>query len=69
MDDAAWITTLRQGLQALLDAWRERGSPASLVRYEALVQQPEVALPPVLAALGGMVVPARRSPSRHSIPG
>jgi hypothetical protein len=51
-DDEAWITTLRQGVRALLDAWRERGTPASLVRYEALVQQPEVALPPVLEALG-----------------
>jgi hypothetical protein len=51
-DDRAWITTLRQGLQALLEAWRERGTPANLVRYEALVQQPEVALPPILAALG-----------------
>jgi hypothetical protein len=51
-DDHAWIVTLRQGLQALLDAWRERGGPASLVRYEELVQQPEVALPPVLEVLG-----------------
>lgn len=51
-DDQAWITTLRQGLQALLEAWRERGSPASLVRYEELVKHPEVALPPVLDELG-----------------
>ncbi len=51
-DDHAWITTLRQGLQALLEAWRERGTPASLVRYEELVQQPEIALPRVLDALG-----------------
>lgn len=51
-DDRAWIVTLRQGLQALLEAWRERGTPASLVRYEELVQQPEVALPPILEALG-----------------
>jgi hypothetical protein len=51
-DDHAWIVTLRQGLQALLEAWRERGTPANLVRYEDLVQQPEVALPPVLDALG-----------------
>jgi hypothetical protein len=57
-DDQAWITTLRQGLQALLAAWRERGTPASLVRYEALVQQPEVALPPVLAELGLDASPA-----------
>jgi hypothetical protein len=51
-DDRAWIVTLRQGLQALLEAWRERGSSASLVRYEALVQQSEVALPPILKMLG-----------------
>ena len=57
-DDQAWITTLRQGLQALLEAWRERGTPASLVRYEDLVQQPEVALPPVLEALGLDASPA-----------
>ncbi|MEZ4564830.1 MAG: sulfotransferase [Thermomicrobiales bacterium] len=52
VDDQAWITTLRQGVRALLDAWRERGTPATLVRYEDLVQQPEIALPPVLDALG-----------------
>ncbi len=51
-DDHAWIVTLRQGLQALLEAWRERGTPAGLVRYEDLVQRPEVALPPVLEELG-----------------
>ncbi|MCA9880926.1 MAG: sulfotransferase [Thermomicrobiales bacterium] len=51
-DDRAWIATLRQGLQALLDAWRERGTPATLVRYEDLVRQPEAALPPLLATLG-----------------
>ena len=61
-DDQAWITTLRQGLQALLEAWRERGSPASLVRYEELVQQPEVALPPVLDALGLDVLPSHHRP-------
>lgn len=57
-DDRAWIVTLRQGLQALLQAWRERGTAASLVRYEALVQQPEVALPPILDALGLEASPA-----------
>ena len=51
-DDRAWIATLRQGLQALLDAWRERGTPATLVRYEDLVRQPEAALPPLLSTLG-----------------
>jgi hypothetical protein len=50
--DEAWLADLQRGIEALRDARRERGSAASLVRYEALVREPEVALPPLLGALG-----------------
>lgn len=50
--EAEWLAELRRGLSALHDAWRERGAPATLVRYEALVREPERALPPLLQALG-----------------
>jgi sulfotransferase family protein len=50
--EAEWVTNLRRGVVALRDAWRERGEPGALVRYEDLVLQPENALPPILAYLG-----------------
>ena len=50
--DAAWLADLRRGVVALRDAWRERGEPASLVRYEDLVRDPEATLPPLLTSLG-----------------
>jgi hypothetical protein len=48
----AWLTELRLGVVALRDAWRERGDPTSLVRYEDLVRDPTATLPPLLASLG-----------------
>jgi hypothetical protein len=50
--DAAWLANLRRGVVALRDAWRERGDPSSLVRYEDLVRDPEAVLPPLLSSLG-----------------
>ena len=50
--EAEWVVNLRRGVVALRDAWRERGEPGSLVRYEDLVLKPEIALPPILAYLG-----------------
>jgi hypothetical protein len=50
--DAAWLADLRRGVVALRDAWRDRGEPGSLVRYEDLVREPESALPPLLTFLG-----------------
>ena len=50
--DDEWLADLRRGVAALRDAWRERGAPGTLVRYEDLVTTPETALPPLLAALG-----------------
>jgi hypothetical protein len=50
--DAAWLRELRRGIVALRDAWRERGEPGLLVRYEDLVLTPATTLPPLLTALG-----------------
>jgi hypothetical protein len=50
--DAAWLADLRRGAVALRDAWRERGDPSSLVRYEDLVRDPEATLPPLLTSIG-----------------
>lgn len=50
--DAEWVANLQRGVVALRDAWRERGEPGTLVRYEDLVLQPETALPPIFAYLG-----------------
>jgi hypothetical protein len=50
--DAIWLAELHRGVVALRDAWRERGDPSSLVRYEDLVRDPEAALPPLLNFLG-----------------
>jgi hypothetical protein len=50
--DAAWLVELRRAVVALRDAWRERGDPSSLVRYEDLVRAPEATLPPLLTSIG-----------------
>src|SRR5215212_3129094 len=50
--DADWLADLRRGVVALRDAWRERGDPSNLVRYEELVRDPKATLPPLLTALG-----------------
>jgi hypothetical protein len=50
--DATWLTELHRGVVALRDAWRDRGDPSSLVRYEDLVRDPDATLPPLLTYLG-----------------
>ena len=50
--DATWLAELRRGVVALRDAWRDRGEPGSLVRYEDLVRAPDKTLPPLLTSLG-----------------
>jgi hypothetical protein len=50
--DEAWLVHLHQNFLVLRAAWRDRGEPGSLVRYEDLVRVPEAALPPLLASLG-----------------
>ena len=50
--DAEWLAGLGRGAVVLRDAWRERGSDATLVRYEDLVQRPGDVLPPLLDAIG-----------------
>lgn len=50
--DEAWLAYLRQNFLVLRAAWRDRGEPESLVRYEDLVRDPVAALPPLLAHLG-----------------
>src|SRR5215213_8935789 len=50
--DADWLADLRRGVVALRDAWRERGDPSNLVRYEELVRDPQATLPPLLTFLG-----------------
>ena len=50
--DEAWLTYLHQNFLVLRAAWRDRGEPGSLVRYEELVRDPAATLPPLLTALG-----------------
>ncbi|MBA2597900.1 MAG: sulfotransferase [Chloroflexia bacterium] len=52
VSDDAWFAELRQGVVALIDGWRERGEPGTLVRYEDLVRDPLATLPPLLTSLG-----------------
>ena len=56
--DTAWLAHLRRGVEALRDAWRERGEPRSLVHYEALVRDPAHAVPTLLSTLGLDSAPA-----------
>ena len=50
--DGAWLAYLHQNLLVLRAAWRDRGEPGSLVRYEDLVRDPASTLPPLLTSLG-----------------
>jgi hypothetical protein len=50
--DEAWLAYLHQNFLVLRAAWRDRGEPGSLVRYEDLVRDPASTLPPLLTFLG-----------------
>ena len=50
--DEEWLTYLHQNFLVLRAAWRDRGEPGSLVRYEDLVRDPAATLPPLLSFLG-----------------
>jgi hypothetical protein len=50
--DEAWLAYLHQNFLVLHAAWRDRGAPGSLVRYEDLVRDPAATLSPLLAYLG-----------------
>ncbi len=50
--DEAWLAYLRQNFLVLRAAWRDRGEPGSLIRYEDLVGDPAATLPPLLILLG-----------------
>jgi hypothetical protein len=50
--DREWLAYLRQNFLVLRAAWRDRGEPGSLVRYEELVRDPAATLPPLLGILG-----------------
>jgi Sulfotransferase family len=50
--DEAWLAHLHQNFLVLRAAWRDRGEPGSLVRYEELVRDPEATLPSLLSSLG-----------------
>src|SRR5215203_5519549 len=50
--DEVWLNYLHQNFLVLRAAWRDRGEPGSLVRYEDLVRDPAATLPSLLASLG-----------------
>jgi hypothetical protein len=50
--DEAWLAHVHQNFLVLRAAWRDRGEPGSLVRYEDLVRAPDTTLPPLLDFLG-----------------
>ena len=50
--DEAWLEYLRQNFAVLHTAWRQRGDPSSLIRYEDLVREPESVLIGVLSRVG-----------------
>jgi hypothetical protein len=50
--DEAWLNYLHKTFLVLRAAWRDRGEPGSLVRYEDLVRDPAATLPPLLNLLG-----------------
>jgi hypothetical protein len=50
--DEEWLHYLHQSFLVLRAAWRDRGEPGSLIRYEDLVRDPAAALPPLLSVLG-----------------
>jgi hypothetical protein len=49
--DEAWLAYLHQVFLALRNAWRDRGEPGSLVRYEDVVREPTTTLPRLLDLL------------------
>jgi hypothetical protein len=49
--ERAWLAHLHQNFLVLRAAWRDRGEPGSLVRYEDLVRDPASTLPPLLTFL------------------
>ena len=56
--DEAWLAYLHQVFLALRNAWRDRGEPGSLVRYEDVVREPTTTLPRLLDLLGLDAAPA-----------
>lgn len=50
--DEAWLAYLHQNFRVLRAAWRDRGEPGSLVRYEDLVRDPAATLSSLLTFLG-----------------
>src|SRR5918994_7020500 len=50
--DEAWLAHVHQNFLVLRAAWRDRGEPGSLVRYEDLVRAPAATLAPLLTSLG-----------------
>jgi hypothetical protein len=56
--DEGWLDYLHQNFLVLRAAWRDRGEPGSLVRYEDLVRDPATTLPPLLTSLGLDATPA-----------
>jgi hypothetical protein len=50
--DEAWLDYLHKTFLVLHAAWRDRGEPGSLVRYEDLVLDPAATLPSLLNLLG-----------------
>jgi hypothetical protein len=56
--DEAWVAYLHQTFLVLRTAWRDRGEPGSLVRYEDLVRDPTATLPRLLDLLGLDAEPA-----------
>jgi hypothetical protein len=51
-DDVEWFGQLRGSAERLLQAWRERGQQAHLVRYEDLVTHPDSTLTAICSYLG-----------------
>lgn len=56
--DEAWLEYLRQNFTVLHSAWRDRGEPGSLIRYEDLVRDPDSVLTGLLSRLGLDASPA-----------
>ena len=56
--DDAWLDYLQQNFSVLHAAWRDRGEPGSLIRYEDLIRDPQVVLTGLLERLGLDAAPA-----------
>jgi hypothetical protein len=71
--DEAWLAYLRTNFLVLRNAWRDRGEPASLIRYEDLVRDPAATLTRLLGSLGldaapetvSMLIAASNTPELH----